>query len=480
MTPASAAAEWRSLRSEHFQLIGNASARELRDVALRFEQFRDIVTRLDSNQPIEKDDGSLVTILVFRDTKSFEPFMPRVDDRRLPAAGMFVAGPDATYIAVRLNNADESFREVFHEYSHLLLRRAFPDAPLWLDEGLAEYYSTLRITGSRSALLGYPILAHVSLLRRGVMPLARLFATTRDSQDYTDAATGRLLFYAQSWALVHHAFHSLPRRQDAIVALARRLAAGGDVAESLRLTYNTSLVDLEHQLQTYVSQNTYKVMSYAFREELITRLTGDAVVIRDAEADAWLGDLLVQMGRVEEGQQRLENAVRQQPDLGRAHAALALLLTRQNRNVEAKEHIWQAQTFGGPEVERLLARQNLLPQRRFTSLRTSSATAAAARPPGARPFLRITLADEQRSFGSFEALDCDGDFVEFVVRTPHGGVRARGRFDDVQMLNYRDRLDDVLCGAQPAQLPILLTWKPGTGDVANAIAVEFVPDGFVP
>jgi hypothetical protein len=45
--PAAAKAEWRSLRSEHFRLIGDAAARQLREVALRFEQFRDIVTRVN-------------------------------------------------------------------------------------------------------------------------------------------------------------------------------------------------------------------------------------------------------------------------------------------------------------------------------------------------------------------------------------------------------------------------------------------------
>ena len=42
---APASANWRSLKSNHFLVIGDASERDLRDVALRLEQFREVVSR---------------------------------------------------------------------------------------------------------------------------------------------------------------------------------------------------------------------------------------------------------------------------------------------------------------------------------------------------------------------------------------------------------------------------------------------------
>ena len=41
--PSLAMAQWLSLRSEHFHVVGNASGGQLRDVALRLEQFREVV-----------------------------------------------------------------------------------------------------------------------------------------------------------------------------------------------------------------------------------------------------------------------------------------------------------------------------------------------------------------------------------------------------------------------------------------------------
>jgi hypothetical protein len=70
--------------------------------------------------------------------------------------------------------------------------------------------------------------------------------------------------------------------------------------------------------------------------------------------------------------------------------------------------------------------------------------------------------------------------VEFVVRTKDGPVRASGRFADVHVVSYRQgSLGDLLCGLQLAPLPALLTWTT-SGELRRAIAVEFVPDGFVP
>jgi tetratricopeptide (TPR) repeat protein len=477
--PAAAKAEWRSLRSEHFQLIGDAPARQLRDVALRFEQFRDIVTRLNLAQTHQGADSPL-TILVFRDSRSFEPFMPRADGRTVEAAGMFVEGPDTVYIAVRLDGGEASFSRVFHEYTHLLLRSVFPDAPLWLHEGLAEYYSTLRITGERSALIGYPVAAHHRTLQQRAMPLTQLFAATDRSAEYTGETDARRLLYAQAWALVHHAFQSKPSRSSEILELAKRLAAGGAVEENVQALYGIPVAELERRVLGYIRNGSYTAVAISFQEELVNRVTAAAEPISDAEANGWLGDLLGQMGRDDEARPRLENALARESGLAQAHEALAMLLLRKDLVAEATAHLKEAQALGR-NVDEVLrrTRSTAAPPAGFRQT-ASTAPAGPPPPPGARPSLRITLADEQRAFGRLEALECQGDQVEFVVRTADGAVRAGGRFVEISVTNYRQgSLGNMLCGPQATPLPTLLTWKQ-VGDARLALAVEFVPDGFVP
>jgi hypothetical protein len=477
IAPVDAAAAWRSLRTEHFHIIGDVSARQLRDAGLRFEQFRDIVTRL--NRAPREDRAEPVTILVFRDRKSFAPFMPRVDNRQVEAAGMFVEGPDGTYITVRLDRGDASFRSAFHEYAHLLIRRAFADAPLWLHEGLAEYFSTLRITGERSAMIGYPVAAHVTLLNQRSMPLTQLFAATDRSPEYTGETSARLLLYAQSWALIHHSYQAKPSRAEAIIELAHKLVAGESVEESVQALYGMPLAELEQRILGYVRNGSFTAVAYSFRDELVDRLTVEPTPITDAEAAGWLGDLLAQLGRDDEAQAWLEDALFREPGLAKAHEALGLLLLRKSRTAEATMHLQRAKALGRNVDDALTKSRGTAPPRGFAL--GPSIGPATPPPPGARPSLRMTMADEQRSFGTLEALECTGDQVEFVVRTSHGSVRALGRFADIRVINYRHgSLDSVLCGPQSTLLPTLLTWKPLTGESRLAIAIEFVPDGFVP
>jgi hypothetical protein len=68
----------------------------------------------------------------------------------------------------------------------------------------------------------------------------------------------------------------------------------------------------------------------------------------DAEAERYLGDLLLHMGRNEEANARLEHALQLDPQLAGAHASLGMLRTRQRRFDEAKEQLRAAVSAGAP------------------------------------------------------------------------------------------------------------------------------------
>ena len=60
-----------------------------------------------------------------------------------------------------------ALRTIFHEYVHLVIDNVSEGMPLWLNEGLAEYYSTFQVDdGGRRALIGQAIPAHLQLLDR--------------------------------------------------------------------------------------------------------------------------------------------------------------------------------------------------------------------------------------------------------------------------------------------------------------------------
>lgn len=111
------------------------------------------------------------------------------------------AGPHTAFLAVREDLPEAARRQaVMHEYVHLLTAERLPEAPAWLDEGLAEFWSAVVVDGNR-VVVGRPIPQHAAALRHW-RPLQRTLQQPRgeliaDSEPAT-------AFYAQSWAMVHY------------------------------------------------------------------------------------------------------------------------------------------------------------------------------------------------------------------------------------------------------------------------------------
>src|SRR5207237_8942366 len=101
-------------------------------------------------------------VVVFGSGRAFDPFRPRYQNKIVPVAGYFVQGPDANYVTLTLDTGDEGFRVICHEYTHFLVGNSVASVPVWLNEGLAEFYSTFALkSDGKTAFIGrvipYPI-----------------------------------------------------------------------------------------------------------------------------------------------------------------------------------------------------------------------------------------------------------------------------------------------------------------------------------
>src|SRR5262245_32793307 len=141
-SPVSAKDNWVSVRTKNFYLIGSANEKEIRKVALKLEQFREVFTKLFPNMKFNTPVPT--TVVVFKSKSAYQPFGPP------NSGGYFQAGQDVNYIALSTETNGEGddaiFNIIFHEYTHLLVNNTFSNAPAWFNEGLAEYYSTFSIT----------------------------------------------------------------------------------------------------------------------------------------------------------------------------------------------------------------------------------------------------------------------------------------------------------------------------------------------
>ena len=88
-TAAPSAAEWRRLDSPNFIVIGDVGGTTLRDIAIKFEGFRETLGRVLNSQVTATAVPTVV--IVFPDDRAFRPFMPKYEGRSVDVGGLFYA-----------------------------------------------------------------------------------------------------------------------------------------------------------------------------------------------------------------------------------------------------------------------------------------------------------------------------------------------------------------------------------------------------
>ena len=328
---------WMSVRTKNFHLIGNANEKEIRKVGLKLEQFREVFTKLlphmRFNTPVP------TTVVVFKSKSTYEPFGP-------PATGgFFQAGTDVNYIVLTTEHygpaGDRIFNNIFHEYTHLLVNNTFKNAPVWFNEGLAEYYSSFNISDDQKFGVGMPLRTHVMLLRIAKMlPLRTLFEATHHSPQYNEKAR-KSIFYAQSWALMHYLIIGKEGQLKKLGKFLEMVAADVPVETAFPQAFETTFDAMEKELRDYIKQDRYNYVKGQLAQKLELDTTAGAELLTEAEAQAYLGDLLLHTNDPDAGAY-LENALKLDPNLAMAHASLGMLRFREGRTDEARASLERA------------------------------------------------------------------------------------------------------------------------------------------
>ncbi|HEY2963537.1 MAG TPA: tetratricopeptide repeat protein [Pyrinomonadaceae bacterium] len=346
--PAPSAAQspeaWRSVRTNNLFVIGNADPEKLRQVAVWLEFFHSAFARLVSHNVL--DSSSPTTVVVFRDDASFTPFKPLYQGRPANVAGYFQPGDDVNYIAMSLDPRErDPYSIAFHEYVHLHLRDNVPGVPVWLNEGLAEFYGSLQFSNGE-AVLGVP-LPYIRLLRtEELLPLTNLLAIDTSSPHYNEQDKSGI-FYGESWALVHYLMLGGPGRQDQFKQFLYAVSRGDDVAKALENSFGMTLDLLEKELRAYVRRAELPTLRIASGDDPQVYASYTAMQrqsLTEGEANFYLGDLLLHIGRDEDAERYFKQAIALEPGLTRAYAALGQISVRHKQYPEAKKYLERAAT----------------------------------------------------------------------------------------------------------------------------------------
>ncbi len=196
---------WREIHSPHYAVITDAGDKKGTEVALRFEQMRAAFATLlmkdRLNEPLP------LTILAFKDDKSYYQSAPLRQGQPIDVPGFFVPGEDQNFIVLNLVE-EESWRAVAHDFAHLLIDYNYPPVPAWFDEGLAEYFSSIRLDDKKYEIGGDPEQQSLTELLNSQpwLALPDLFKMKHDNSTY-DEGTHRTMFHAESWMVMHYLLH---------------------------------------------------------------------------------------------------------------------------------------------------------------------------------------------------------------------------------------------------------------------------------
>lgn len=274
-SPALGGAPWTEVASKHFVLWTDLDPDEGQEALAEFEGMYTVLE--DTAFPSRGDPPSPMNIVLFAREKDYYQFAPT------ETTAVFVPAlpNDLDEVATMLmfGGLVEQTRLTFqHELTHVFIRQSLGWAPPWLHEGLAEYYSTLRVHDG-FVYVGEP-LPHRGITlgsdwhftdqgtwSRQIIPLRALPTVRRlvsadSSRFYAWAGGGgakpgarqrQSAYYCGSWGLAHLLLNGPPgyraRFSGYLASLARGKGAGvawrrafGDIpAKQLENSYRAHL-----------------------------------------------------------------------------------------------------------------------------------------------------------------------------------------------------------------------------------------------
>ncbi len=390
--PRSRLAGWLAVESGGARILGDVTPEEMQRLAGDLARFDAIFARL-IGRPAGGATAPL-TVHLFRSRELAERF-----GLGRGVAGWTHAALDAAYVTVEIaSGRDEDRNTLLHEYTHVLLaqnRRA--PLPRWVDEGLATYFSTVGERGGSVVVGAAPGTFAARVLRRGPMPLDRLFTGSLMEMRSGEVAD----FYATAWALSHYLLSSPAGRRE-FAAFVRQLELGVPSDEAQRLAFGRPMDRLTEDLAVHVGYLARGVPGETVIDaDDLPAVAVPVVVALDPERAAYeLGTLALALGEAEEGGER---------DAALAQNLLALAVAAPGADARTRAAFAEARAMGGDADGARVAAQaalQLAPEDPVVRRRAACVALLLAEARGRTPAgTAASLTDAEEQYRSALALD---------------------------------------------------------------------------
>jgi hypothetical protein len=335
LPPLSAAPHWICVSNSHFEMYTTNSEKQAERALQTFEQVRYFFQR---NSRTQKAPQERVRIIAFSGENEFKPY--RLNSGNF---AFYLQSRERDYIVMQDIEPDH-LQAAAHEYTHLIIRHDKLDLPLWLDEGLADLYSSLEPRG-KQALVGRPLPQHIMTLR--TLPwidLNTLFSVDRESPYYNQSDKMQV-FYAESWELTHM-INLSPAYNSRFADFLTTVNGGTGSAEAFAKVYGKSLAQVAKDAQDYMNRATVPAAIFDVTLKK-SDIDVDVAPLSEFQIELALCDLLATRPQTaEEARRRLLMLEQQNPESAEVEESLGYLAWQENDAADARKHFQLAVNKG--------------------------------------------------------------------------------------------------------------------------------------
>jgi tetratricopeptide (TPR) repeat protein len=326
-SPALGVDGWTLAQNGHFEVFSQTNDQTAAQALLWFEQLRGFFQQEGLPIPAFRDQNKPpLRVIGFHSESDYAAYRLR------PLASAYYASDgDRDYI-VMASLRTNLLSVAAHEYSHYVLRASGMKLPAWLQEGLGEVFSTLRMTQG-GYLLGGDLPARLQTLegdRKKLLPLPTLLAAS----DATVASGGRKeaeVFYAQSWALVD-LLSASPKYAAHFRELIAEFNSGSQGGQPFQKVYGVSLVEVAKDLTSWMGSFHSPHLHPVVPTE---SPAAEMLELSRAHAQYLLAELALVSGHVDQARARFDDLAREQPTNPDVAVALGTIALRQGNRTEA-------------------------------------------------------------------------------------------------------------------------------------------------
>jgi tetratricopeptide (TPR) repeat protein len=324
---------WVVARNAHFDVYSHQGPERAQAGLAWFEQLSRFFRQNGVIDGLQPNRGQPVKVVAFGSAAEYDALRPNAN-----AIAFYAGTPEQGYIVLP-DLSRGSYGLAAHEYAHWALHNRGLNIPAWLSEGLAELFSTVRISG-QDCEFGGDLPPRTQALRRNTwIPLSELLEGSALGQNRDQVE----MFYAESWALAGMLALSpeyAPRFKDFVSTL----NSGASGASAFASVYGKRLAEVAKDVSAWVTRT--KIPRRVLLPVGDEKSTVEISDVSEFQAELLKGELLVAQGEWTRAEAAYRELLRQSPNDPNVLTTMGTLALHRGDRAEALR-FWQSAMAAG-------------------------------------------------------------------------------------------------------------------------------------